>query len=209
MPVWAWVLISVVVVALVLLVAWQLVNQQRTRRLREQFGPEYERTVTAAESRRDAEAELAAREERRQQFDLRLLSLEERTRYSEEWQAVQAQFVDDPAGAVVRADSLIQSVMADRGYPVDEFEQRAADLSVDHPRVVENYRTGHRLFERTAAGQGSTEDLRQAMRAYRALFNELVEDDAPTTRSPTSRRRERNGKKPRPSRKLRRCDDER
>ena len=177
MPVWAWVLISVVVVALVLLVAWQLVNQQRTRRLREQFGPEYERTVTAAESRRDAEAELAAREERRQQFDLRPLSLEERTRYSEEWQAVQAQFVDDPAGAVVRADSLIQSVMADRGYPIDEFEQRAADLSVDHPRVVENYRTGRRLFERSAAAQGSTEDLRHAMRAYRAMFNELVEED--------------------------------
>jgi hypothetical protein len=121
--------------------------------------------VTAAESRRDAEAELAAREERRQQFELRPLSLDERTRYSEQWQAVQAQFVDDPAVAVVRADSLIQSVMADRGYPIDEFEQRAADLSVDHPRVVENYRTGHRLFEKTVAAQGSTEDLRHAMRA--------------------------------------------
>jgi hypothetical protein len=177
MPVWAWVLIVIVVVALVVLVAWQLVNQQRTRRLREQLGPAYERTVTAAESWRDAEAELAAREERRQQFELRPLSLEERTRYSEEWQAVQAQFVDDRAAAVVRADGLIQSVMADCGYPIDEFEQRAADLSVDHPRVVKNYRTGHRLFEKSAAGQGSTEDLRHAMRAYRAMFNELVEDD--------------------------------
>jgi hypothetical protein len=176
MPVWAWVLISVVVVALVLLVAWQLVNQQRTRRLREQFGPEYERAVTAAESRRDAEAELAAREERHQQFELRPLSLEERTRYSEEWQAVQAQFVDDPAGAVVRADGLIQSVMADRGYPMEDFEQRAADVSVDHPRVVENYRVGHQLFVKTSAGDGSTEDLRHAMRSYRKLFEELLED---------------------------------
>ena len=183
MAVWAWVLMAVV--ALVVLVAWQLVTHQRTRRLREQFGPEYERTVTASDSRRDAEAELNAREERRQQFELRPLSLEERTRYSEEWQPVQAQFVDDPAGAVVRADSLIQSVMADRGYPTEEFEQRAADLSVDHPRVVENYRTGHQLFEKTAAGQGSTEDLRQAMRAYRALFNELVT----TTTTPTPGRR--------------------
>jgi hypothetical protein len=176
MPVWAWVLIAIGVVVLVLLVAWQLVNQQRTRRLREQFGPEYERAVTAAESRRDAEAELAAREERRQQFELRPLSLEERTRYSEEWQAVQAQFVDDPAGAVVRADGLIQSVMADRGYPMEDFEQRAADVSVDHPRVVENYRVGHQLFVKTSAGDGSTEDLRHAMRSYRKLFEELLED---------------------------------
>ncbi len=176
MPVWAWVLIAIAVVGLVLLVAWQLVTRQRTRRLREQFGPEYERTLTAADSRRDAEADLAAREERRQQFELRPLSLEERTRYSDQWQAVQAQFVDDPAGAVVRADSLIQSVMADRGYPMEDFEQRAADVSVDHPRVVENYRVGHQLFVRTSAGDGSTEDLRQAMRSYRKLFEELVED---------------------------------
>lgn len=177
MPTWVWVLIAIGIVAVLLLAAWQVVSQRRTRRLRGQFGPEYERTVSAADSKRDAEAELAAREERRQQFELRPLSVEERARYSDEWQTVQAQFVDDPAGAVVRADSLIQTVMADRGYPVDDFEQRSADLSVDHPRVVENYRTGHRLFEKTAAGQGSTEDLRQAMRAYKALFAELVDDD--------------------------------
>lgn len=176
MPVWAWVLIAIGIVAVVLLVAWQVITQQRTRRLQEQFGPEYQRTVTAADSRRDAEAELAAREERRQQFELRPLSVEERTRYSEAWQAVQAQFVDDPVGAVVRADGLIQSVMADRGYPMEDFEQRAADVSVDHPRVVENYRVGHHLFMKTSAGDGSTEDLRQAMRSYRKLFEELVED---------------------------------
>jgi hypothetical protein len=92
---------------------------------------------------------------------------------------VQAQFVDDPAGAVTRADGLIQSVLADRGYPLEDFDQRAADVSVDHPSVVENYREGHRRYERTAAGQGSTEDLRQAMRSYRLLFEEVVEDGGP------------------------------
>ena len=100
------------------------------------------------------------------------------------WQTVQAQFVDDPRGAVASADSLIQSVMAERGYPVEDFDQRAADISVDHPQVVENYRHGHRLAQASANGSDSTEDFRQAMRHYRALFDELVEPtaDQPTTR---------------------------
>ncbi len=176
MPVWAWVLIAIGIVAVVALIAWQVAAQRRTRRLRSRFGPEYERTLNEAESRRDAESELAAREQRRDRFELRPLSTEEQARYTEQWQAVQAQFVDDPAGAVTRADGLIQSVLADRGYPLEDFDQRAADISVDHPSVVENYREGHRRFERTAAGQGSTEDLRQAMRSYRLLFTELVEE---------------------------------
>lgn len=176
MPVWAWVLIAIGVVLLIALVVWQLMTQQRTRNLRGEFGPEYERTVSSADSRRQAEAELSARKERRNAFDLRPLSPDERARYSDEWQAVQAQFVDDPTGAVIRADSLIQSVMVDRGYPMEDFDQRAADVSVDHPRVVENYREGHRLYVKTTAGEGTTEDLRQAMRAYRRLFDELVEE---------------------------------
>jgi len=176
MPVWAWVLIAVGIVAVVALIAWQAAAQRRTRRLRSRFGPEYERTLNEAESRRDAESELAAREQRRETFELRPLSAEEQARYTEQWQSVQAQFVDDPAGAVTSADGLIQSVLADRGYPLEDFDQRAADVSVDHPSVVENYREGHRRFERTAAGQGSTEDLRQAMRSYRLLFTELVEE---------------------------------
>jgi len=112
------------------------------------------------------------------------LSPASRDRYLQSWESVQAQFVDDPRGAVAGADSLIQSVMADRGYPVDDFEQRAADVSVDHPRVVENYRHGHELARASAQGNDSTEDLRQAMRHYRALFDELVEPAAeqPTTR---------------------------
>lgn len=179
MPVWAWIVIVIGAVAVVALVVWQLMVQQRTRKLREEFGPEYKRTVSSADSKREAEAELAARKQRREKLDIRPLTLEERTRYEDQWQAVQAQFVDDPEGAVLRADALIQSVMADRGYPMENFEQRAADVSVDHPRVVENYREGHRLFEKTAAGDGTTEDLRQAMRAYRKLFDELVGEGEP------------------------------
>jgi len=176
MPIWAWIVIAVGAVALVALIGWEVTRQQRSRKLRGQFGPEYQRTVSAADSKREAEAELAERRKRREKLDIRPLSAEERSRYSQEWQEVQAQFVDDPSGAVMRADTLIQSVMADRGYPMEDFEQRAADVSVDHPRVVENYRNGHRLFVKASAGDGTTEDLRQAMRSYRKLFEELVED---------------------------------
>ena len=176
MPVWAWILIAVGAVLVIALIAWQLMTQQRTRKLKGEFGIEYERMVSSADSRREAEAELAARKERRERFDVRPLSVDERARYSDEWQTVQAQFVDDPTGAVARADALIESAMVDRGYPMEDFEQRAADVSVDHPRVVENYREGHRLYEKSAAGDGTTEDLRQAMRAYRRLFEELVEE---------------------------------
>jgi hypothetical protein len=159
-------------------VVWQALARRRTGRLRSRFGPEYERTLEATENRRAAEAELQAREERRSQFELRSLPAAARERYLERWQVVQAQFVDDPDGAVASADSLIQTVMSDCGYPVEDFEQRAADISVDHPQVVENYRRGHRLAQAAVNGNGSTEDLRQAMRHYRALFEELVEPDA-------------------------------
>jgi len=178
MPYWGWILIAIGVVVVVALIVWQAIAQRRTRRLRGEFGPEYERTVSSADSKREAEAELAARKRRRQEFDTRPLSAEQRARYSGEWREIQALFVDDPGGTVVRADSLIQSVMADRGYPVEDFDQRSADLSVDHPRVVENYREGHRLFRKTTAGEGTTEDLRQAMRAYRKLFDELLAEPA-------------------------------
>ena len=175
MPVWAWVLIAVAVAVVLVVVVWQALARQRTDRLREQFGPEYDRTVGEADSRHDAEAELAAREERRSQLDIRPLTLAARERYVAAWQGVQSQFVDDPRTAVASADSLIQSVMSDRGYPVDDFEQRAADVSVDHPQVVENYREGHRLAHAETRDGGSTEGLRQAMRHYRALFDELVD----------------------------------
>jgi hypothetical protein len=184
MPAWVWVLIAIAAVALLSVVVWQGLSRRRTGRLQHQFGPEYDRALRGADSKRDAEAELQAREERRQQLEIRPLSQATRDRYLQSWQTVQAQFVDDPGGAVAGADSLIQSVMSERGYPVEDFEQRAADISVDHPQVVENYRRGHRLAQASANGRDSTEDLRQAMRHYRALFDELVEPaaDEPTRR---------------------------
>ena len=178
MPSWAWVLIGIAAGAVGAAVVWQILMKRRTERLRGQFGPEYDRVAERADSRGDAEAELAAREERRRRLDIRPLPEAARTRYLEEWRSVQADFVDEPRGAVARADELIQAVMAERGYPVDDFEQRAADVSVDHPEVVENYRKGHRLAQSSAGGDGSTEDLRQAMRHYRALFDELLGADA-------------------------------
>ena len=190
MPGWVWVLIAVAVVAVLALVVWQAVARRRTGQLQQQFGPEYDRTVGTAQSKRDAEAELQAREERRQQLEIRPLSQAARDRYLEGWQTVQAQFVDDPRSAVASADSLIQSVMEERGYPVVDFEQRSADISVDHPQVVENYRQGHRLAQASASDSDSTEDLRQAMRNYRALFDELVE---PAADEPIAREQEANG----------------
>lgn len=182
MPSWVWVLIAIAVVAILAVVVWQALTRRPTGRLQQQFGPEYERTIGKTDSKRDAEAELQAREDRRQQIEVRPLSLAARDRYLQSWRTVQAQFVDDPRGAVASADSLIQSVMAERGYPVEDFDQRAADISVDHPQMVENYRHGHRLAQASANGSDSTEDLRQAMRHYH--FDELLEPaaDQPTTR---------------------------
>jgi hypothetical protein len=183
---WVWVLIVIGIAALLAVVVWRAFARRQTGRLQEQFGPEYDRTVDSAESRRKAEAELQAREQRRQELEIRPLTEAARMRYVESWRTTQGQFVDDPGGAVQSADSLIQSVMADRGYPVEDFDQRAADVSVDHPQVVENYREGHRLARESADGDGSTESLRQAMRHYRALFDELVE---PAADEPVGRER--------------------
>lgn len=184
MPSWVWVLIAVAVVAVLAVVVWQALSYRRTSRLQQQFGPEYNRVVNESDSKRDAEADLQTREERRRRLEIKPLSKAARNRYVQNWFDVQAQFVDDPRRAVAAADMLIQSVMAERGYPVEDFDQRAADVSVDHPQVVENYREGHQLAQASAEGGSSTEDLRQAMRHYRALFDELVESaaDEATTR---------------------------
>jgi hypothetical protein len=184
MPGWAWALVAVGALVVVAVVISQAMKQRRTRALQGRFGPEYDRTLDGAESKRDAEAELSARADRRDELQIQPLTTAARERYLVEWQRVQANFVDNPDGAVRDADTTIQSVMADRGYPVDDFEQRAADISVDHPQVVENYRLGHRLARASALGDGTTEDLRQAMQHYRLLFEELVEDvaDAPLDR---------------------------
>jgi hypothetical protein len=188
---WVWVLLALAVAAAIALILWRALARRRTGKLQKLFGPEYERTMQVAESKRQGEAELQAREERRESLEIRPLSPAARGRYVEQWQAVQAQFVDEPGSAVKRADDLIQSAMAERGYPVEDFEQRAADLSVDHPRVVDNYREGHRLAQTDADGADATEALRQAMRHYRALFSDLVEPDAdqPEADEPIARER--------------------
>jgi hypothetical protein len=187
MPGWAWALIAAGAIVVLALVVWQSLNARRTRTLQHRFGSEYDRTLDGSGSRSDAEAELAARAERRDALEIRPLPAAAREHYVTEWRRVQARFVDDPDGAVGEADVLIQAVMSDRGYPMDDFEQRAADVSVDHPDVVENYRQGHRLVRTRATGDGTTEDLRQAMQHYRALFDDLVEDtaDAPLERDRT------------------------
>jgi len=175
MPVWGWIIIVVVAIAIVALIARQISTTRRSSHLRDRFGPEYDRVAGATGSKRDAESQLEEREERRDQLGIRSLPEASRDRYREWWRTVQAQFVDDPRGAIRAADDLIQAVMAERGYPVEDFEQRAADLSVDHPDLVQNYRKGHRLAETSRDNGASTEDLRQAMTHYRALFDELVE----------------------------------
>lgn len=195
MPSWVWVLIAIAIVAVLAVLVWQALARRRSGALQQQFGPEYDRTLGSVGSKRAAEAELEAREERRRQLDIQPLSQAARDRYLQTWQSVQAQFVDDPRAAVASADSLIQSVMAECGYPVEDFDQRAADISVDHPQVVENYRQGHRLAQASADGSDSTEDLRQAMRHYRTLFDELVEPAAeqPTTREQLENRQSAGG----------------
>ena len=197
MPGWVWILIAVAVVVVVAFAVWRMMASRRTRQLQGHFGPEYDRTLESAQNKKVGESELASRQERRKQLEVRPLSPAAQERYRAQWQSVQAQFVDTPDAAVASADQLIQSAMAERGYPVEDFDTRAADISVDHPQVVENYREGHRLAERSADGDGSTEDLRQAMRHYRALFDELVE---PVADEPVSRGRDEAGAASQPSR---------
>jgi hypothetical protein len=164
--------------AALVIIAILLVGRYRSRRLREKFGPEYERVVRQADDRRRAESELEARQRRVQELDIRDIRPDEATRYSAAWKAVQARFVDDPPGAVGEADRLVGEVMEARGYPVGDFEQRAADLSVDHATFVEHYRDAHAIASRQSDGQADTEDLRRAMVHYRALFSDLLGVDA-------------------------------
>ena len=175
MSVWGWVLVGIAVVVIVAIAATLVMSRRRSAALRDQFGPEYDRTVEASGEKRNAEAELLERRERREQFSITPLAPAARERYQEDWRMVQSQFVDDPASAVTSADRLIQSVMRERGYPVEDFDQRADDLSVDYPDVVQNYREGRQLARSGRdMDKESTEDLRRAFRCYRALFDELV-----------------------------------
>src|SRR4051794_18427881 len=170
-------LIVLLVAAIVIVagVAWWAGQRRRSERLRTQFGSEYDRTVETAGKRSAAEADLEARQERVESLEIRALDPGERDRYSERWRVVQALFVDDPASAVGDADTLIGDVMRARGYPVGDFEQRAADVSVNHPQVVDHYRTAHAIATRQRSGVADTEQLRQAMVHYRALFADLLD----------------------------------
>jgi hypothetical protein len=179
--------IAIIVAAIVIVLGAVVVlflQRRRTERLRSRFGPEYERAVAEGGDRRRAEANLAERAERVEKFHLRPLASADRARFTETWARVQAHFVDAPAGAVAEADQLLGDVMATCGYPMGDFEQRAADISVDHPVVTQNYRAAHDIAIRQARGQASTEDLRRAMIHYRALFEDLVGETRDLERKP-------------------------
>jgi hypothetical protein len=170
-----WIVMAVLAVVAVAALAWIYMQRQRRVRLRERFGPEYDRTVHEVGTPQKAEAILDARARRVERLKIRPLSREQGESFSREWRRVQGLFVDDPDGAVAAADRLVTEVMADRGYPIEDFETRAADLSVDHPRVVENYRIARALALRRERREAGTEELRQAVVNYRALFNDLLE----------------------------------
>jgi hypothetical protein len=177
MNTWVWIVIVAIVAIVVFGVVFSALRTRRSRSLQDQFGREYDRTVDKAGGRREAERELAERQKRHDELDLKPLSQDARERYLQQWQVTQGRFVDDPTGAVSEADDLVQRVMRDRGYPVDDFEQRAADISVEHPELVEKYRTANGIARASERGEASTEDLRHSVRHYRALFVELLEVD--------------------------------
>jgi hypothetical protein len=171
--------ILVVAVLAIAAVVWMyLQKQKRTQKLRSKFGTEYERVVEGSGDRSRAENVLQEREKRVESFNITPLQRQDRERFAQTWNNVQSQFVNDPPDAVATADRLLIDVMKARGYPIGDFEQRAADISVDHPELVENYRIAHdiALRDRGNKGEVNTEDLRKAMVHYRGLFEELLED---------------------------------
>lgn len=177
-----WILVAVVViVAIIILVGW---IGMRRRRLQSRFGPEYQRVAKQSGSKWRADSELTARQQRRQKLDIRSLPEEARSRYATQWQGLQAEFVDQPYQAVARADELVTTVMRERGYPMRDFEENAADISVDYPKLVENYRGAHAVATRQKSA--NTEELRTAMLHYRALFQELLGDPRDGQRAPAN-----------------------
>lgn len=174
--------VVVLVVAVGGLLIWDSVVRRRTRSLREKFGPEYDQAVDKYGGTRKAERELSAREKRVESFHLHPLNPELRQRFTTAWKDVQMRFVDDPAKAVGEADDLVKDLMQARGYPITDFEQRSADISVDHPNVVSHYRAAREVAILSREGRSNTEDLRRAMTHYRALFEDLLETSPPLRR---------------------------
>jgi hypothetical protein len=183
MPAWSWIVIAaavVIVVAMAVIVARSVNRRKRSERLKNHFGPEYERAVGEAGDQRAGEKELVARERKRQKLDIVALAPEAHAKYAEHWRTVQTAFVDNPSKAVGDADRLVTQVMRERGYPVDDFDQRAADISVDHPNVVEHYRAAHTLHLAQEQSDIGTEAQREAFVHYRALFEKLLATDLET-----------------------------
>jgi len=178
-------IVAAIIVAVLLIAAvlvWLSTQRRRRLLLRERFGPEYDRVVNQYGEPQRAESVLEKRERRVQGMEIRPLSQSTRDQYAQHWRELQRQFVDDPRSAVAEADDLVSDVMSTRGYPMGDFEQRSADISVNHPRVVENFRAAHDIALRHRRGEASTEDLRKAMVYYRSLFDELLEQPAPERR---------------------------
>lgn len=171
-----WVAVVVVAVVAVAAVGYVVLQQQRRSRLRTRFGPEYDRVMAEHGNRREAEQELVTREQRHAELDVRPLPQQSRDTYAKRWTEVQERFVDAPGFAVTEADQLVAAVMAERGYPTDNFEDRLAYLSVGHASTLDHYRKAHDISGRAARKEASTEELRQAMVHYRALFEELLEE---------------------------------
>ncbi len=179
--------LAAVVIVIIAVLALLYVRKRRhtTADLRKKFGPEYDRAVLVHGTGRKAEAKLEDREKRVEKLNIRDLDPIEHERFSKRWESVQSRFVDSPKGAVTEADDLVSSLMKARGYPISDFDQRAADISVDHPRVVENYRSAHEIALRVAKvgkDEATTEELRTAMIHYRSLFDELMQLSASVER---------------------------
>lgn len=183
----------VLVIAAVVLIALALLPRVRSRRLQNQFGPEYERTVQESDSRRVAERELAERRKRHEQLQLRTLNDDEKRRYNMQWAHVQEQFIDNPARSLDNADRLLTQVMSDRGYPTESYDQQVADLSVDHAAPLEQFRRAHEIAARTERGEASTEDMRAAIVNYRRLFVELVDGNGSEQPGPATQRQAQPG----------------
>jgi hypothetical protein len=177
MPTWEWIVIAAFVAVVVVVALVVAVFAARTRRLKRHYGPEYERLVSQTGSTRAAQKELTNRERKRGKLDIVPLSATALSDYSARWNDVQTRFVDNPATAVGVADRLVTEVMRERGYPVDDFERRAADISVDHPQIVDDYRSAHGIHVAQESGEVSTEQQRKAFVHYRALFEKLLEKD--------------------------------
>ena len=171
------IVIAVVVVAAIIVVGYRMARQNRTERLRQQYGPEYDRAIDQSDSQREAESELRSRTKRHEQLELRDLDSSEREDFERRWSDVQGKFVDDPSTAVHDADLLVLEVMSARGYPVEDFDQRADDLSVSHPEVTQRYREARLIAQANKDGKASTEDLRQAVTSFRSLVLALLADD--------------------------------